>query len=110
MQDHGSSHHGVKHWYRLPFKDRYGIEGCRCKFTVTAALITNFPDNKVDVSLPLPANLDFGISYEFNDKLMIGLDLNYVFWKVLIRLLSISRPPHLLFRPIRLLQSFIQTA
>jgi long-chain fatty acid transport protein len=58
------------------------LKDADAKFTVPAALTTNFPDNKVDVSLPLPANLDFGISYEFNDKLMIGLDLNYVFWKV----------------------------
>ena len=58
------------------------LKDADAKFTVPAALTTNFPDNKVDVSLPLPANLDFGISYEFNDKLMIGLDLNYVFWNV----------------------------
>jgi long-chain fatty acid transport protein len=58
------------------------LKDADAKFTVPAALTTNFPDNKVDVSLPLPANLDFGISYEFNDKWMIGLDLNYVFWKV----------------------------
>jgi len=49
-------------------------------FTVPAAVATNFPANKVDVTLPLPANLDFGISYEINDKFMIGLGLNYVFW------------------------------
>jgi long-chain fatty acid transport protein len=50
-------------------------------FTVPAALASNFPANKVNVTLPLPANLDFGVSYEFNEKLMIGLGLNYVFWK-----------------------------
>jgi len=63
-------------------KINMALKDADAKFTVPAALTTNFPDNKVDVSLPLPANLDFGISYEFNDKLMIGLDLNYVFWKV----------------------------
>lgn len=51
-------------------------------FTVPAALQTNFPkDNKVAVNLPLPANLDFGASYEINDKWMVGLNLCYVFWK-----------------------------
>ena len=52
------------------------------KFTVPQVLTPNFPDNKVDMMLPLPANLDFGVSYEFSDKLMIGLALNYVFWNV----------------------------
>jgi len=51
-------------------------------FTVPAALASEFPANKVNVTLPLPANLDLGVSYEFNEKLMIGLGLNYVFWKV----------------------------
>jgi long-chain fatty acid transport protein len=50
------------------------------KFTVPASVASNFPDNKVDVTLPLPANLDFGVSYQFNDKLMVGISLNYVFW------------------------------
>jgi long-chain fatty acid transport protein len=58
------------------------VKDADAKFTVPAALASNFPDNKVDVSLPLPANLDLGLSYEFNDKLMIGLSLNYVFWSV----------------------------
>jgi len=58
------------------------VKDADAKFTVPAALATNFPDNKVDVTLPLPANLDFGVSYEFNDKFMIGLGLNYVFWNV----------------------------
>ncbi len=58
------------------------VKDADAKFTVPQSLATNFPDNKVDVTLPLPANLDFGISYEFNDKFMIGLGLNYVFWNV----------------------------
>jgi long-chain fatty acid transport protein len=58
------------------------VKDADAKFTVPAALSTNFPDNKADVTLPLPANLDFGISYEINEKFMIGLGLNYVFWNV----------------------------
>lgn len=50
-------------------------------FTVPSSLASQFPPNKVDVTLPLPANLDFGASYTFKGKWMIGLDLNYVFWK-----------------------------
>ena len=49
-------------------------------FTVPPSLADSFPPNKVDVTLPLPANLDFGISYTIKGKLMIGLGLNYVFW------------------------------
>ena len=51
-------------------------------FTVPASVSANFPANKVDVTLPLPANLDFGVSYEINDNIMIGINLNYVFWNV----------------------------
>jgi len=58
------------------------VTNADAKFTVPSALATSFPDNKVNVSLPLPANLDFGVSYQFNDHLMIGLGLNYVFWNV----------------------------
>lgn len=50
------------------------------KFTTPSNVANQFPYNKVDVTLPLPANLDFGVSYEITDNLMIGLDLNYVFW------------------------------
>lgn len=56
------------------------VTGADVKFTVPANVASNFLYNKVDVTLPLPANLDLGISYEITDKWMIGLDLNYVFW------------------------------
>jgi len=58
------------------------LKNADVKFNVPASLATNFPDNKADVTLPLPANLDFGISYEINKKWMIGVGLNYVFWDV----------------------------
>jgi long-chain fatty acid transport protein len=51
-------------------------------FTVPASVASNFTANKVDVTLPLPANLDFGASYEINEKWMVGFSLNYVFWNV----------------------------
>jgi len=56
------------------------VSGGNAKFTVPSNVSSKFPYNKVDVSLPLPANLDFGVSYEITDKVMVGLDLNYVFW------------------------------
>jgi long-chain fatty acid transport protein len=49
-------------------------------FVVPESMRSNFPDQNVKTSLPLPANLDFGLSYEFNDKFMIGINLCYVFW------------------------------
>ncbi|MCX6272919.1 MAG: outer membrane protein transport protein [Bacteroidetes bacterium] len=53
------------------------------KFTVPSSLSTSFPaDNKVSTTLPLPANLDIGASYDITDKLMVGFSLNYVFWDV----------------------------
>lgn len=58
------------------------VKDANATFTVPTSLASQFPDNKVDVTLPLPANLDFGVSYEFGDKFMIGLGLNYVFWNV----------------------------
>ncbi len=49
-------------------------------FTVPASLAGMFPDSKVATMLPLPANLDFGLSYQVTRDLMIGMALNYVFW------------------------------
>ncbi|MBL7904828.1 MAG: outer membrane protein transport protein [Bacteroidales bacterium] len=59
------------------------VEGADATFTVPASLAGNFPaSNKVTTTLPLPANLDLGVSYQINEDLMIGLGLNYVFWSV----------------------------
>ncbi len=49
-------------------------------FSVPASLKPNFPDSKVATMLPLPANLDIGLSYQVTPDLMIGMALNYVFW------------------------------
>ena len=63
-------------------KIEMSVKGADATFTVPQSLSTNFPNNKVDVMLPLPANLDFGASYEFgkNNQWMIGINLCYVFW------------------------------
>ncbi len=64
-------------------KVEMNVEGGDATFTVPSSLASNFPtDNKVDVTLPLPANLDLGASYKINDKLLVGFSLNYVFWDV----------------------------
>ncbi|MFZ4521920.1 MAG: OmpP1/FadL family transporter [Bacteroidales bacterium] len=59
------------------------VKGADANFIVPQSLSTKFPaTNKVDVMLPLPANLDLGASYEFgkNNQWMIGVNLCYVFW------------------------------
>jgi len=58
------------------------VKGGNATFSVPATLGSSFPNTKVDVTLPLPANLDFGASYEFGKKnqFMIGINLCYVFW------------------------------
>jgi len=56
------------------------VKGGDATFVVPQSVASNFPSpNKVDAMLPLPANLDFGASYEFGD-FMVGLNLCYVFW------------------------------
>ncbi|MEI6684135.1 MAG: outer membrane protein transport protein [Bacteroidota bacterium] len=58
------------------------VKGADATFSVAPSLSSSFPNNKVDVMLPLPANLDLGVSYEFGKKKqwMIGLNFCYVFW------------------------------
>lgn len=59
------------------------VSGADATFTVPLSLSGNFPaSNKVTTTLPLPANLDVGVSYEVTEKLMLALSLNYVFWSV----------------------------
>ncbi|MCE1168332.1 MAG: outer membrane protein transport protein [Sphingobacteriia bacterium] len=45
--------------------------------SVTALVPAN---NKFDATLPLPANLDFGVAWQVNNKLLLTAELNYVFW------------------------------
>lgn len=58
------------------------VKGGTATFTVPQSLGGSFPNTNVDAMLPLPANLDFGASYEFgkNNQFMIGINLCYVFW------------------------------
>jgi long-chain fatty acid transport protein len=56
------------------------VDDADATFNVPASMKGTFPDQKVSTSLPLPANLDFGLSYEFNEKFLIGINLCYVFW------------------------------
>lgn len=56
------------------------IDDAKATFNVPLSLQGSFPNTTVSTKLPLPANLDFGVSYDFDEKLMVALSLNYVFW------------------------------
>jgi long-chain fatty acid transport protein len=57
------------------------LEGGDATFTVPSALSSSVPaENKFDASLPLPANLDFGLSYQFNDKFTLAAEVNWIMW------------------------------
>ena len=57
------------------------LEGGDATFTVPASLSTTVPaENKFDASLPLPANLDFGVSYDLSDKFTMAVEVNWIMW------------------------------
>jgi len=59
------------------------MEGGDATFKVPQSLSSTIPsENKFDAELPMPANLDFGISYAFNEKFTLAVEANYVFWSV----------------------------
>jgi len=50
-------------------------------FTVPGSLSGTIPkENKFSAELPLPANLDIGISYQATDKLQVAFELDWVMW------------------------------
>ena len=44
--------------------------------------LTPFEDSKFDASMPLPAEMTVGLSYEFCDKWLFAFDFNRTFWGV----------------------------
>jgi long-chain fatty acid transport protein len=57
------------------------LEGGDATFTVPSALSTSVPENnKFNAELPLPANLDFGLAYEFNEKFTLAVEVNWIMW------------------------------
>ncbi len=57
------------------------MEGGDATFTVPTALQTTIPtDNKFNAELPLPANLDFSVSYQATEKLLLAFELDWVMW------------------------------
>lgn len=59
------------------------MEGGDAVFNIPQSIATTIPENnKFDAELPMPANLDFGVSYDFSEKLTLAFEVNYVFWSV----------------------------
>ncbi|MCD4696596.1 MAG: outer membrane protein transport protein [Bacteroidales bacterium] len=60
------------------------VENGDAKFSdIPSELVENFPETgNFDAELPLPANLDIGLSYDISEKFTLAAEMNYVFWSV----------------------------
>ncbi len=60
------------------------VENGDSKFIqIPSSMSQTFPETgNFDAELPLPANLDIGLSYQFNDKFLMAIEINMVFWSV----------------------------
>jgi len=60
------------------------IENGDTKFTeIPSSMSQTFPaTGNFDAELPLPANLDIGLSYQFSEKFLLALEVNMIFWSV----------------------------
>ena len=57
------------------------IEDGEARFSIPESLETMVSkNNKFSAELPLPANLDFGISYQITEKLLAAIEVDYIFW------------------------------
>jgi long-chain fatty acid transport protein len=59
------------------------VKGGDATFTVPQSIQSLVPtNNKFDATLPMPGNLDFGLSYQASEKLLVSLEVNWVMWSV----------------------------
>ncbi|MDD4740196.1 MAG: outer membrane protein transport protein [Bacteroidales bacterium] len=59
------------------------LEDGDATFTIPSSVAGIIPPaNTFDAELPLPANLDLGVSYQATEKLLFSAEVNYVFWDV----------------------------
>ncbi len=57
------------------------MEGGTASFIIPQSLSTTIPTaNRFSAELPLPANLDFGIAYQVNSRLLLAVELDWVMW------------------------------
>jgi len=60
------------------------VENGDSKFTdIPSSMSQTFPETgNFDAELPLPANLDIGLSYKFSEKFLMAIEVNMIFWSV----------------------------
>ena len=60
------------------------VENGDTKFTeIPSSMSEVFPaTGNFDAELPLPANLDIGLAYQFSDKFTLAVEVNMIFWSV----------------------------
>jgi long-chain fatty acid transport protein len=64
-------------------KINMNVKNGSADFSVPTSLSSSFPaNNTFNASVPLPANLNLGVSYQISDKLLVGVDVNFVKWNV----------------------------
>ncbi len=61
-------------------KIKMEIDDAKATFNVPLSLQTSFPNTTAAITLPLPANLDVGVSFQVNEDLLFAMSFNYVFW------------------------------
>ncbi|UUV20358.1 outer membrane protein transport protein [Flavobacterium sp. CBA20B-1] len=58
------------------------VEGGAANFNdLPSFLSSTYPNGKFDATMPLPAELTIGFSYQINNKWLAAVDYNYTFWK-----------------------------
>lgn len=60
------------------------VENGDTKFTnIPSSMTAVFPaSGNFNAELPLPANLDIGLAYQFSEKFMMAVEVNMIFWSV----------------------------
>ncbi len=69
--------------FGIDYRSKVDVEliGGDATFTIPASIGAQIPTtNKFSASLPMPANLDFGLSFQATDKLLLAVEVNWVQW------------------------------
>jgi len=57
------------------------VKGGDATFTIPQSVQNTIPaQNKFDATLPMPGNLDFGVSYQACEKMLVSFEVNWVMW------------------------------
>jgi long-chain fatty acid transport protein len=69
--------------FGLTYKSRINmnVKNGKAEFNVPGSLASSFPSgNTFSASIPLPASLNAGVGFQATEKLLVGLDVNYMQW------------------------------